>query len=150
MPATFETARDEILAAFKTRWDLDSGAHNGGTVPAVRYEGTELAGLPPHDAPWAKVTIRHTLGSQASLASDVGLRRFEKLGIATVQVFAPLEKASGLVQAERLAMVAKKAFEGRSTAGGVWFRNTRIVEVGVDGPWFQMNVIAEFSYDEFT
>lgn len=148
MPATFETARDEILGAFKTRWDLDAAAHNGGVTPPVHYEGVEPLGLPPHGTPWAKVTIRHTLGSQASLSSDTGLRRFEKIGIVTCQIFTPLETGSGLVQAERLAQVAKKAFEGKSTSSAVWFRSVRINEAGVDGPWFQMNVISEFQYDE--
>lgn len=148
MPATYDVARDDILGAFKTRWDADTPAI-WGSVPDVRYEGVGQLAEPGPDVAWARVTIRHSQGRQASLASDSGKRRFEKLGIVTVSVFGPLVIAKGLETGEKLANVALKAFEGKATTNGVWFRNARITEVGVTRAWFMWNVIAEFSYDEF-
>jgi hypothetical protein len=66
-----------------------------------------------------------------------------------VQVFAPLTAGEGLTQAEALAIIARDAFEGKTAgAGQVWFRNVAINEIGPDGPWFQINVSADFLYDE--
>jgi len=148
MPTTFDAARDEILGAFRTRWEADAAAIVG-FVPDVFYDGVPRTSAPSPDKPWADVTIRHTSGAQATLAQDTGKRRFEKTGIVTVGVFAPLGQNRGLEDGEKLAMVAKKAFEGKATAGGVWFRNVRISEVGQDGPWFAFQILAEMRYDEF-
>jgi hypothetical protein len=148
MTATFSEARDQILGTFKTAWDANSGAVNGGAVPSLHYEGLKFD--PPKDAAWARITIRHSTAGQATLAGDpsFGRRRFEKFGVVTVQIFQPLSSGGGLVLAENLAQVAKAAFEGKATTGQVWFQNVAINEVGVDGPWFQMNVVASFRYDE--
>jgi len=148
MTATLQTARDEILGAFKTRWDLDSAAVNGGTIPPVAYEGVPFAA--PSTAAWARIVVRHASGGQATLAGDVPSRiRTRKIGVVIVSVFAPLEKGLGVTLGRNLAAVAKKAFEGAATPSAVWFRNAVAAEVGEDGPWFQWNVSATFEYDEF-
>lgn len=148
MTASLLIARDEIQAAFKTRWDLDSAAVNGGTIPPVAYEGVPF--IPPQAAPWARIVLRHTGGRQASLAGDTAKIRTEKTGIVIVSVFAPIEKGQGVKLARDLATVAKRAFEGKATASQVWFRNVVATEVGADGgTWFQINVTAIFEYDEF-
>jgi hypothetical protein len=115
-------------------------------VPIVYYEGIGRPDRPDPVRPWAQTSLRHAAGSQATLSDDTGRRRFQKVGIVAISIFAPLAK--GLELGELLAEIAKAAFEGRSTPGGVWFRNVRILEVGIDGPWFQWNVLAEFRYDE--
>jgi len=149
MPATFDTARDEILGAFTVKWNADTPAVNGGLIPEIFYEGIGEEGDKPHDAAWARIQIRHNLGEQQALGPSTDRRRFTKLGIVTVQIFAPLEKGLGLSLAEELAKVAKAAFEGKSTTSAVWFRNVSINEIGVDSAWYNMNVVAEFRYDEF-
>lgn len=145
---TFDQARDEILGRFKAQWDADTPAVNGGAVPKVFWEGVGEVLDKPHDAAYAAPVIRHGPSEQASLAGDGALRRFEKRGIIIVSIFSPLSGGKGLVLSEALAKVAKRAFEGKETPSHVWFRNATINEVGVSGPWYQMNVIAEFVYDE--
>lgn len=148
MSATFSTARDEILDAFKTAWDAGAGALNSGTVPTVFWDGVPEPVDKPHDAPWARIQIRHGLGGQTGIGRNSPQSRFTKTGVVTVQVFQPLAQP-GLSQSEGLAEVAKSAFEGVSTASCVIFRNVRINEVGATDAWYQMNVLAEFEYDEF-
>lgn len=161
MPSTFDAARDEIQAAFTVAWDAGTPAVTGTTAPEIFYEGvargTKGTNLvddsePPHDAAWTRIFIRHNLGEQATLSDESGVRRFEKFGTITIQVFAPLAEGTGGSPpsfAGLLAEVAKSAFEGKRTLpGNVWFRDVRINEVGVSGPWFQVNVLAEFRYDE--
>ena len=145
MATTYRGAKDEMLGALKSRWDADTPAVYGGSIPTIFWDGVPPA-KPDPTASWAFPTIRHAAGSQVSLSDPSGLRRFEKNGIITVSVFSPIVK--GFPLGETLAEIAKKAFEGRSTPGGVWFKNVRIVEVGPDGPWYQWNVLAEFRYDE--
>jgi hypothetical protein len=144
---TFDGARDEILAAFRTAWTAGTPPITG-TVPPVGYEGVETAASQPSTAPFARIVIRHVGGRQATLSNQDGQRTFEKTGIIGVQIFAPLVAGLGLTVVEALAKVAKSAFEGRATPSGVWFRNVRAVEVGPDGAMFQINVWADFEYDE--
>lgn len=147
MATDINTAYDEMLEAFKTAWDAGAGTYNGGTVPEVRYDGVGEQGPPDGEEPWARVTIRHAGGFQATLLGDAQVTRFRRDGIITVQVFFPLSRG-GLSNARSLAGVAKSAYEGQATASGVWFRNVRIQEVGPDGPWYNVNMLADFEYDE--
>ena len=145
---TFEGARDVILDLFKTRWDADSAAVVGGAVPELEYQNVDAGASPLSDGnvPWARVTVRHVTGAQRSMGG-LGNRVFQRRGVVTVQVFVPTGK-QGLVLADRLGKVASDAFEGEETAtGSVWFRNVSYREVGIFGPWFQVNVTAEFEYD---
>ena len=143
------TAYDEILGLFRTAWVAGAGAYTGGTIPHVFWEGLGVEGEKPQEAPWARVTIRHASGEQATLRGDAGLIRWRRSGIITIQVFFPL-KLGGLAPSRSLARVAAAAYEGASTAGGAWFRNVRVTEIGPDGPWYNVNALAEFEYDELS
>lgn len=148
MPSTIATVRDEILAAFKDAWEENTSSSS----VLVLYEN--VPGEPPDQAdpitgkipPYVRVSVRHLTGEQATLAGALGTRTFRRDGIVTVQVFTPT--GDGFTEADILAPIAKNAFEGASTASGVWFRNVRYNEIGTFGAWFQINVIADFIYDE--
>ena len=145
---TYEEARDFILDKFKLAWDANAPAVNGGQVPKVEYQNVSPAqpALADGNKAWARVSVRHSSGSQRSMG-PVGGRIFTRRGVVTVQVFVPAGK-QGLVLADRLGKVAADAFEGEETsAGSVWFRNVTYREVGVDNGWFQVNAVAEFEYD---
>lgn len=147
--AGFRAASNEILGAFRTAWEANSGAVNGGTVPSVHYPGMPFS--PTDGAAWGRIVIRHRTAEQATLQGDAlygSGTRFEKFGDVTVQIFQPVQPNGGVVLGQELADVAKAAFEGERTANGIWFQNVVITEVGVDGPWFQFNVTASFRYDE--
>ncbi len=149
MTATLIEAKDEIYGAFQAVWDAGAAALNGGVTPPVAYEGRAFT--TPSGAAWARIRIRHTLGGQATLAGGLGLpskKRFRKTGIVTVSIFIPVEAGGDTLLAEQLASLAKTGFEGQVTASQVWFRDVVAPEVGVDGPWFQQNVLATFEYDE--
>ena len=145
--STNEEARDYILAKFKAKWDADTPALTGdASVPAVEWPNIEPP-QPPLSAgnkPWARITVRHSRGSQRSFG-EAPNRRFTRTGVVTVQVFVPAAKR-GLVTGDRLGNVALSAFEGEES-GDVWFRDAVLTEVGVDGNWYQMNATATFEYD---
>jgi len=137
MSLTYQEARDEIFALFKTAWDTTGYPAHYQDVRKQRAKD---------DDPWAVVTLQHSAGFQATLSGAQGARTFARLGFVTVQIFTPNGK--GLQEAYDLSKVVSDAFEGASTPGGVWFRNVRLNEVGRDGKFHQINVVAEFRYDE--
>lgn len=144
---TLDSARDEILGLFRTKWEADTPALNGGSAVLVEWQGVDSKSPPKADEPYARIAVRHTSAGQSTLG-PAGGRRFTHSGLVTVQVFAPFSAGGGLSLAEQLAMVARDAFRGVGTDSGIWFRNTRISEVGPSGAWFQLNVVSEFQYDD--
>lgn len=143
-----ETAQDFILAKFKTAWDANAAAANTvtGAVPDVEWPNVALPAPPlsSGNRPWARITVKHNQGWQRSLGEKGG-RRFTHRGQVTVQVFSPAGK-QGLVPANRLGKVALDAFEGEESSD-VWFQNAIQKEIGIDGNWVQVNVVADFQYD---
>lgn len=142
MPSDLITARDEIQAAFKAAWDP--------TGFPVEWEAVGDTGLQDEVESFARVVVRHTTGGQSALANHDGIRKFKKLGIITVQIFASISLQGGAGPCVTLAETVKGAFEGKATPSGVWFRNVRVNEIGVRNAWFQCNVIAEFEYEEYS
>jgi hypothetical protein len=139
---TFSSARNEIFQLFYTSWSLMAP-----DVP-VYWQGVDIPSVsPPVTGPWVRIFIEHT-GSQQVSYGPTGARRYERNGQVTVQIFTPIAVGGGLTRLEELAVIARDAYEGVGTASGIFFRNSRISEVGVSEAWWQMNVVLDFQYDE--
>ncbi len=150
MIADLNQAESEIAEVFWNAW-ASAASLNGGSVPQVDWDGvlTEPPFEPPEAEPWARFQIRHRDSDQATLGRQ-GQRRFENRGQVTVQIFAPMTISKDRSLANDLTQIVVDAYEGQSTAGGVWFRRVTPREVGRDpagGPWYQVNVVAAFEYD---
>lgn len=130
-----EEAVDAILDIFKTAWDT--------TGFTALYPGKEKE-KPTSEAPWARVTIQHASGDQASLGSLGGRRRFREVGTLFVQVFAPV--GDGSTWCYQLTQLLCDAYRD-ARHPEVWFRNVHSEEIGDDGSFLQHNVIATFIYD---
>lgn len=136
MTMTVQQARDEIMALFSAAWPDE-----------YKVLWQDKGGRPPDEqAPWARFTISHTAGGQATLSNDNGRKRFRRDGFLIVQIFTPV--GDGLSSSDTLTKIVLDAYEGKATPGGAWFRNVRVNEVGPDGDWYQVNVLADFTYDE--
>jgi hypothetical protein len=137
---TVNEARDEILDHFTALWNAQTPP-----VPALLYDD-KVKGV-PEDAPFVRITIRHTpAGGQVSVGGEVGNRRFRRFGVITVQIFTIT--GGGLSDADSFATIARDAFEGQSTGPDrIYFRNVNVVEIGESGVWFQTNVVVDFDYD---
>lgn len=140
MTATFLQARDEIIGITHKAWLL---------------YGLDAANLAFPDKPftkpttpitWARIHLQHVNGGAASLGDFQGKRRFMREGFITIQVFVP--SGNGLQDSYPIGNMLVNAYEVAQSALGIWFRNVRANEAGLDGDWQQLNVIAEFSYDE--
>lgn len=148
MTATLAQARDEIHELFYDAMAADTEA---AAVTVLAWD--TLTDVPTtsdnqqNPLPWARITVQHFGANQATLSSDVSnRRRWRRNGLVTVQIFTPF--GTGLSMADRLAMIALGAYEGKDTPSGVWFRNVKSQEIGQSDSWFQTNVSAEFEYDE--
>lgn len=142
MSCTFNEARDHILKVFKDVWDPLG-------YPAL-YTGTAENGGTEGDTPstnvWARATIRHADGFQSSLTGPLEvLKRHTRIGTVIVQVFA--KAGDGGTAAYDAAQTVANAFE-KSKDISVWFRRVRINEIGVRGEYEQVNVLANFQYDD--
>lgn len=140
MSATFLEATDDIKKIITDAWKLANP-----TFPMV-YDDLGEPQIPKTEKPWCRVTIRHNRGEQETLVNSLGNRLFKRDGLVTVQIFTP--RGQGLTRSYELAKVAADAFEGKATPKGVWFRSVRLREVGPDANWYQVNIIADFEYNE--
>lgn len=132
----FADARDQMLKVFNDAW-----APLGFPVVWSDVPGS----APTAETVWARVTVRHADGGQASLAGENGARRWNNAGVLFIQVFAPV--GDGSTAAYSAAQTVANAY--RDAKGlDVWFRNTRINEVGASGAFEQINVLTDFSYDD--
>lgn len=134
-------ARDEILTLFRTAWLADPTTTAAPILWADKTSDDDLPN-PEEDPIWCRATVLHTSGGNDS----IGNKLFFRNGTATIQIFT--RYGSGLTNNDLAAKVALDAFQGKSTAGGVWFRDVTLNEIGQDGDWFQSNVLANFEYTE--
>lgn len=146
MSLTPEEAKDEILSLFKLTWD--AGLPGDGIVTTgfpVHYPDIAFI-VPTAQTSWLRLVMKTINGGQVTLAGDVGTRRFNREGFIMVQIFTP--SGQGQKTGLKLTKLVMSAFEGKATAGGVWFRRVRFNEIGIDGSWYQINVLTDFNYDE--
>jgi hypothetical protein len=138
--ANIAAARDAIFGAVKAA--VDASAY---PTLAVYYSDVVKDGASSGE-PYMVVYADHTSESQRTMGG-LGDRRFTVSGLVMAQIFTPF--GDGHVLADAISGVVKGAFRGVNTnLPGVWFRNSRVIDVGQEGSWLQTNVTAEFEYDE--
>jgi hypothetical protein len=134
---TYAEAVKAMKAFFYTQWD--------NATPIIW--GSDDVTTPPNDEPWIRFNINHSAGGQASIGSPTA-NRFRHIGFLTIQVFAP-EGNYGIL-AKDLANAILELYQGTSDSD-IDYYNVRVDEVGNDGyGWFQINIIADFRYDNIT
>lgn len=100
--------------------------------------------------PWAQMLWQPATARQTNVGSNAGANRFEHHGTLTLQINVPA--GDGLFLATALATMAGKAFKGKSTSGGVFYKNPRTQIVGKirGGFVFRVDFLTEFQFDEVT
>ncbi len=142
--ATIGLARESLQAHFLAAWQAGAQAV-AGYEPEARWDNVE-SGAPEDTArAWVRFAVRHNAGSQRTFGG-AGARRFEDRGVCFAQIFAPVGEGHAL--ADGLAQVARQAFRAGKTDDGVRLTNVRIAEHGAEGPWWRIDVSADFAYDD--
>jgi hypothetical protein len=140
--ASINAAEDAILTLFKTAWDQVSPP-----VPAVYDNVAQEA--PRAGTTWVRVQIKHNpgAGGQTTIGGAPGAKRFTRYGHVVCELFVPTGKGKSAYT--NLTDTLLAIFEGKTASfGGAFFYNVRPSEVGQDCDWFQVNVLAEFQWDQ--
>jgi hypothetical protein len=133
---TFDEARDIIFAIVKKAWD-ETG---------FPMEYSDISGkVPDNETVWARSSIRHATGNQASLSGDGDVRRWNRTGTLFVQVYAPI--GDGYNAGYTASQIVVNALQ-KSRHPELWFRDVRMNEIGESGAFEQFNVLATFDYDD--
>jgi len=101
-------------------------------------------GPPPIPAPWIRLTIVFNEGNQNTLGLE-GNRKFVKLGMASAQVFTPINKGTDLN--DDIANEALNLLDG-VRIDKLWMYNGRIKTRGSDGEYYRQDSIVEFEFEE--
>jgi hypothetical protein len=135
MSATYAEAVDDMYRQVLAAW----------APTGYKADWPNVAGfVPPEDEYWIRVAARHAPSATRAFGRNPGM--YGRAGTLWVQLFAPV--GQGLAGAYAHAKMISDALEGVSTAHCVWFRNVRVQEVGASGVWSQINILADFTYDE--
>ena len=115
------------------------------TAPVIWGDDDDTA--KPNNEPWLRFNARHVDGDQVSMGAP-GANRFEAVGTVTIQIFQPSGKEG--LEAQAIADAVLGIYKGASS-GGVHYSRVRANEVGNDGHgWYQINVLADFRYEQIT
>lgn len=150
MTLEYDAARDEMFALFNAAWQANSAAVVG-YVPEVRWQGRETTEKPDRSKFWARVSLQSVGEGQATLSNCViepGKKKYESFGLIFVQLFGPKSRATAYDDLQKLAMLARDAYRGKTTPGNVWFRNVRINTLQPEELFYRLNVIGEYEFDE--
>jgi hypothetical protein len=132
--ATQMEAVDEMMTIVTTAWN----AHADGAV--LQYDNIEST-RPQVPATFGRATVRHTAGQQITLGA-VSLKR--RYGSLNLQIFVP--QGDGQYEVRVLSDNILMDIEDANPQI-VRLTDIQFNEVGEDGTYFQMNIIARFSYD---
>ena len=142
MSCSFNDGKDACLQVFKDAWDPTG-------FPAIYSDVANTqsdTGDTPSANVWARATIRHADGFQSSLTGPLeGKKRHTNIGTVIIQVFGT--QGDGSTAAYDAAQTVATAYR-KAPSGPVWFRRVRINEIGTSGTYNQINVSADFSYDD--
>lgn len=139
--AGFAAAFLAIDALFASEWKVA-----GQPRTAVAYENAP-AFEPPADAAWVRIRTQAADAMQASLGPGP---LYRWTGVTTVQVFTPpnIGTGMGLMLADAVADLFRARVIPTSDAGIVRFRAPSITVVGVEGAYWQANVVCPFQRDK--
>lgn len=152
MTTTYVNAIDEMFALFNAAWQNNTSAIVG-YVPTLYWPGIIPEDTPDASKYWGRVSQQTVTEEQSTLSNDEGLpgsKCFTINGLIFVQLFCPVSDVSAMQTGRLLAVVAKKAFRGKTTSSGVVFRNARINELSPENNAIRFNVVAEYEYDEIS
>lgn len=150
MIADYSAAVSEMQKLFKAAWLANSGAIFG-YVPAIEWYGLESLGKADRSKVWVRFSTDNVFEEQATLSTCVDVpfqRRYNGSGLVFIQLFLPKSVDNAVPLGRRLAQVARNAFRGKKTEGGVTFYNTRINDVPPEELFYRFNVVSEYDYDE--
>lgn len=146
---TYPAVVDAMFAMVLADWQ--AGAPGiVGTIPEVRWQGDESPQAPAVGTYWLRVTEQLVIEQQTSLSGSTGQKLYTSQGLIYAQVFCPSSDPPSYTNGRFLARLCRNTFRKREPGDLVWFRNAKIVPVGLSGAWYQFNVSATYQFDEIS
>lgn len=146
-----DAAVDEMQTLFYEAWRANSGEVLG-YIPAVEWYGRESLGKADRAKVWARFSTQNVTEEQATISACVDepfKRRYESSGLVFIQLFMPKSVDNAVISGRKLAKIARNAFRGKKTNGGVTFYNVRINDdIPPEELFYRINVVAEYEFDE--
>jgi len=135
---TLAAVHSAIRLRFENEWPWDD--------TPVQYPQVKFT--PPDNGPWARLAITDADANWASMG-DPGNNILRNVGQVTVQIFVLSGEGEGLaLQRAESAMSIFRSWTDATT--GLRFEVPPYArQVGTDGKWYQVNVVAPFRYDDF-
>ena len=125
-----------------------------GYVPEIYWRNKERADKPASDKFWCRVTVYTELEEQANISvANAGAyaKRWTTSGIVMIQLFCPRAVKNSDKLGQQLSNIIKLCYRGKTTDGGIWFRNARINDgLEPEELFYRFNIVADFEYDELT
>ena len=134
---TLAAAHASIRLRFTSQWGVTTPVQE----PNVKFDA-------PETSPWVRLSIADADARWASMGAP-GNNIERHLGQVTVSIFVPSGDGEG--RALEYADQVKAIFRSwRDASTGVRFRVPPYARlIGVDGKWYQVNVVAPFEFDDF-
>lgn len=133
---TIDDAKKLIYQAFLNAW---------GSTTTIALDNNPLN--EPVGSSWVRLSAQELISRQKTLA-QTGKRKWERRGVAIVEIFAP-QGVGGTQPADGYANTARLVFEGARLDPELVFESVDVVTIGVtkeDPAWYRVNVNARFTY----
>lgn len=149
--SSYVQSTDEMYEAVR---QVVAGAIAGlvGYEPKIYWEHVGDNDTPPQDKFWLRVhrtTLDSDQGTLSNCVGQIGARRFENIGILTVELAAPVTAVKSAYLLAKCGQIIQAHLRKRVTASIVRFKGVRIDDsIGVVNRFNRLNVVAGFEYDE--
>ncbi len=107
------------------------------------YDDTAKA-VPDTSIKWARIMVKHGNGTRSSLGRKDGLGKHTQSGFVFVEIYTPRD--DGLQNSDIISAAFADSLRNFSD-GDIWVGDVSPIEMGPDGHWQRVDVVAEFSYD---
>lgn len=149
MSITYDQAVDEMFALFLAKWQAEATGIVG-YIPEVRWQGVEEQDPAELTKFWCRIMQTTVHESQRTFRNGEFGKTFTNYGFITIQLFCPKTESQAMTLGRKLAIIARDAFRGKTTLGGVVFTNARILELPSEERYVKFNIIADYEFVEQT
>lgn len=128
---------DQLILTDKTTGDFYN--------PKIEWEAVEPESSRIQSQHWLRFNSEDTICSQSSLAALDSKAIWDSKGLISIQLF--FSKVSyDTIEANKIKRICQKAFQGRRSTLGIWFRGSVIVDLPHEDGFFRSAVNAEYLY----
>lgn len=143
-PLTYTDALDTMFGIVQGVWTNFANTLLG-YLPQIRWQGKQIAGKPPANQIWARVSLQVVTDEQASLQNINGDRLYDVKGLLYIQLFCP-RTDQDLQNGRQFAQIIQQTLRQDSADGNVWMSKAKIVEMTPTSLAYPITISVNFEY----